>query len=246
MHTGTLVEHQRLVVEAVAGLAAVFYAGLGVRVGSSKMASALARYVVASVSLGAGSLLALGRIPAVVAYGLLCLAITCIPAADLWHEGRGHKRRVASLAPRPMADTVPTVWVVVAAISPLMLTPYVALREQVAAAFMVGVSALVMATIAWRLASSPVQLTGDDDLKLERMRECAWRSKYAGVTAVIAVGSVMVFIGFVNADLPVVTPVQGILSNLSFIVWAGLAAWWAACWIWYGHRLSQSSFSGSS
>jgi len=80
-----------------------------------------------------------------------------------------------------MADAAPTVWVVIAAISPLMLTPYVVLREQLAPAFMVGVCALIMATIAWRLASSAVQLDGED-LQLERMRERAWRSKRAGLT----------------------------------------------------------------
>jgi len=129
--------------------------------------------------------------------------------------------------------------------SPLMLTPYVALREQLVSAFMVGVCALIMATIAWHLASSPVQLAGED-VQLERMRKRAWRSTRAGITAVVAVGSVVAFIGFVNADLAAVTAVQRDLRLLSLVVWAVLAVWVMAWIAWYHHQLSRSSCSASS
>ncbi len=245
MDTATVAEHQRLGMCAFAALEAIIVAGLGVRVGKSEVASALARYIMAAVALALGGLVALDRIPPVVSYGVLCLALVSIFVADLWHEGRAHKRRVASLAPRPAADAVPTVWVVIAAMSPLMLTPYVVLREQLAAALMVGVCGLVMATIAWYLASSPVQLAGED-LQLERMRERAWRSNRAGLTAVVTVGSIMFFISVVNADLSVVTAVQRDLLTLSLVVWAVLAVWVMAWIAWYHHQLSRSSCSASS
>ncbi len=244
MDTGSA-EYERLAVGAVAAFAAIANVGVGVRVGKCAAASALARCIVAGVALVIGALAMFDRISAVVSYGLLCLALTSVFVADLWHKEHLHKRRVASLAPRPAADAVPTVWVTIAAISPLMLTPYVILREQLAAAFMVGFCALVMATMAWRLASSPVQLAGEN-LQLERMRERAWRSKSAGLTAVIAVGSVMAFIGFVNADSPVVTAVQRDLRLVSLVVWAMLAVWVLTCIMWSQHRLSRSSCSLSS
>ncbi len=179
MHAGTSVD--RLSVCAVAALCALVYAGCGIRAGSCTTASGLARYIVAGVAVVIAILVGLNKTSAVVSYGLLCLALVSVYVVDLVREEHARKRRVASLAPRPMADAAPTVWVVIAAISPLMLTPYVVLREQLAPAFMVGVCALIMATIAWRLASSAVQLDGED-LQLERMRERAWRSKRAGLT----------------------------------------------------------------
>jgi len=109
MDTATVAEHQRLTLCALAASEAIVYAGLGVRVGKSEIASALARYILAGVALAIGALLALDRIPPLVSYGLLCLAGVNIYLADLWHDRRAHKRRVASLAPRPMADAIPTV-----------------------------------------------------------------------------------------------------------------------------------------
>lgn len=112
--------------------------------------------------------------------------------------------------------------------------------EQRAAALMVGICALVIALIAWRIASAPVHLAGED-IQAERMRDRALRTRRAGNTAVLAVGSIFVFITFVNAELPVVLPVQLIFNLTSLVVWAALLAWKA----WYVHNLDRSSCSAS-
>ncbi len=121
-----------------------------------------------------------------------------------------------------------------------MLTPYVVFGEQRAAALMVGMCALVMAAIAWRVASAPVHLAGGD-VQLERIRDRVMRSRRAGITAVLAVGIIFVFISFVNAELPVVMPVQRIFHVASLVMWAALWAWEA----WYVHNLDRSSCSAS-
>ncbi len=236
---------ERLAVGALAALATIVYARSGLREGSRTTASALARYIVAAVALAIAILLAFDKVPAVVSYGLLCLAMVSIYVDDLLQEEHARRRRVASLAPRPVADAAPTAWIVIAAMSPLMLAPYIVLREQLTAALMVAVCVLVMATIAWRLASAPVQLAGEN-LQLERMRDRVWRSKRAGITAVLAVGIVFVFISFVNAGLSVVTAVQRDLGLLSQVMWAVLALWVMAWIAWYQRRLSRSSCSASS
>ncbi len=221
---------QRLVVSVVAVLAAVVYA-------SGWGPGTLSRFIVAPVALVIAVLVALGIVPPVVAYGLVCLALVSV---YLLREEHARRRRVASLAPRSAADVVPTVWVLCAAASALMLTPYVVFGEQRAAALMVGICALVMAAIVWRIASAPVQLAGGD-IQSERMRDRAMRSRRAGITAVLAVGSIMVFISFVNAELPVVMPVQRIFHLASFVVWVALWAWET----WYVHHLGRASCSAS-
>ncbi|MDQ6933389.1 MAG: hypothetical protein M3160_09490, partial [Candidatus Eremiobacteraeota bacterium] len=65
------------------------------------------------------------------------------------------------------------------------------------------------------------------------MRDRALHARRAGNTAVPAVGSIFVFITFVNAELPVVLSVQLIFNLTSFVVWAALLTWKA----WYVHNL---------
>lgn len=220
---------QRIVVVAMAGLTVVQYFGWGTRE---------RRLLVAPVALVIGVLVGLGAVPPVVGYGLLCLAMVSV---YLVREEHARRRRVASLAPRPMVDAVPMVWIASAAASAFMLTPYVVFAEQRAAALMVGACALVMAAIAWRIASAPVELTGTD-VPLERVRDRVWRSRRAGIAAVLAIGIVFVFISFVNAELTVVMPVQRVFLLVSLLGWAALAAWVA----WYVHRLDRLSCSASS
>ncbi len=220
---------ERLAILAIAVLAAAVYAVRGTRE---------QRFVVPPVALVIAVLVGFGFVAPVIAYGLLCLAMV---SGYLVREERARRRRVASLAPRPAVDAVPTIWIVSAAASALMLTPYVVFAEQRAAALLVGACALVMAAIAWRVASAPEQLAGLN-IQLERMRDRAWRSRRAGITAVLAVGIVFTFISFVNAELPVVMPVQRTLHLASFVLWVALCAWAA----WYVHRLDRLSCSASS
>ena len=120
---------------------------------------------------------------------------------------------------RPVADIVPTVWVALAVAAGLMLAPYVFLDEQRVAAVIVGFCAFVMAGIAWRIASAPRQLFGED-VRYERVRDRYSRTRKAGVTAVVAIGTIMVFMSFVNYNLATVLPLQRTLLSVSWWTWA--------------------------
>jgi hypothetical protein len=149
------------------------------------------------------------------------LTLAGFQLADLLQDerARAQRRRVALLAPRPTADVVPTVWVALAVAAGLMLAPYVFLGEQRVAAVIVGFCAFVMAGIAWRIASAPRQLYGED-VRYERIRDRYSRTRKAGVTAVLAMGTIMVFISFVNYNLPTVLPFQRTLLGVSWWTWA--------------------------
>jgi hypothetical protein len=212
---------QNLTVAAVAFLATIVYGVLGIRNRDCDPASARAFFVTAFVAFVVAVLVVSQIISPVVGYSLLCLSLAGFQLADLLQEERGRvrRRRVALLAPRPMAEVAPTVWVALAAASVLPLAPYVVLNEERAAATIVGMCALVMAAIAWRIASAPRQLYGEH-IRSERMRDRRSRTRKAGVTAVVAMGSIMVFISFVNYNLPAVLPLQRILLMVSWWTWA--------------------------
>jgi hypothetical protein len=222
-------------VSALAVLGAIINAVLGLRSGHCDAASAFSRFVVASVALVIAVLAVVRVASPAVAYGMLCVAFVSSYLFDQFREERVRRRRVASLTPRPEAEAVPTVWVAIAVASVLMLAPYVILGEQRAAALMVGICALVIAGIAWRIASAPVQLTGAD-IRSERMRDRASRILRTGVSATVAIGSVFFFISFVNSSLAAVLPLQGILRNVSFVAWSGLMAWVMLYWFYLGRQ----------
>lgn len=215
---------ENVAVGVVAALGAIVNAGLGMRARRCDPASAVARFTVASVLFIIGILVFFAVISAAVGYGLLCLALVSVFLFDLLREERTRTRRIASLTPRPPADTIPSVWVAIVVLSLAMLAPYVILGEQRLTALLVGGCASVMAAIAWRIASAPIRLEGSD-LAGERLRNRAARSQKAGLTAVLAVGSIFVFISFVNAELPAVLPLQRTFLFVSLATWAGMWAW---------------------
>ncbi|MDP9111548.1 MAG: hypothetical protein M3M96_07950 [Candidatus Eremiobacteraeota bacterium] len=225
---------------AVALLCAIVNVGLGIRAGRCDRTSALSRFSVAFIALVVAVLVFVPIVSPVAGYGVLCLALVSVFLFDLLREEHTRRRRVASLTPRPAAEPVPSVWVAIAVASVLMLAPYVILGEQRAAALIVGACAFVMAGIAWRIASAPMQLEGED-IQTERVRDRASRSRKAGLTAVLAIGSIFVFISFVNADLPAVLPLQRTLLLVSLLTWSGLWAWVML----YGRYLDSLSPSAS-
>jgi len=212
---------ENLTIAAVAFLATIAYGILGARNRHRDPPYARAFFVTAFVALVIAVLVLFQVASPVVGYSLLCLALAGFQLADLLQDehARARRRRVALLAPRPAAEVAPTLWVALAVASVLPLAPYVALDEQRAAATIVGICALVMAAIAWRIASAPRQLYGEH-LQSEQMRDRRSRTRKAGITAVIAMGSIMVFISFVNYNLPTVLPLQRTLLTVSWWTWA--------------------------
>lgn len=231
---------QRLAVCAMGVLMAVVYGttailGQRIRGRCATSGSVPARYATAALGLALALLVGFRIIPAATSYALLCLALTGIYAVDLLQDEHTRRRRVASLAPRAAIAAVPALWVAIAALSSLMLTPYFSFPDQRFAAIVVGVCVLAMAAIAWRIASAPVQLSGED-LQSERIEDRTSRLTRAGITAVLAIGIVFVFISFVNADLAVVAPIERIFNFVSLGMWLAL-------WIWemlYVRNISRS------
>jgi hypothetical protein len=216
---------QNLAIAAVAILATIAYGILGVRNRLCDPAHARVLLVTASVAFAIGVLVLLQAVSPVVGYSLLCLALAGFQLADLLQDehARTQRRRVALLAPRPAADIVPTAWVALAVAAGLMLAPYVFLDEQRVAAAIVAICAFVMAGIAWRIASAPRQLFGED-VRYERIRDRYSRTRKAGVTSVVAMGTVMVFMSFVNYHLHTVPPLLRTLQSVSWWTWAVSAA----------------------
>ncbi|MGH7728628.1 MAG: hypothetical protein ACREM2_07555, partial [Vulcanimicrobiaceae bacterium] len=165
-------------------------------------------------------------------------AAVSIFVIDVLGEERARRRRVASLAPRLAVAVVPTIWIASAAAAALLTIPYVVLAEERAAAAIVGICSLVMAYIAWRIASAPVQLAGED-IAAERGRDRAIRLRRVGLTTVVAIGNVFVFTSFVNAELPFVTTAQRAVHMTSLAAWVALWAWQA----WYVRRLGRGSYA---
>jgi hypothetical protein len=208
---------RNLAIAAVAFLATIVYGILGIRNRDCDPPYARAFFATALVAFVIAVLVVSQALSPVVGYSLLCLALAGFQLADLLQDERARtrQRRVALLAPRPAAEIVPTVWVALAVAAALMLAPYVILDEQRVAAAIVAVCALFMAGIAWRIASAPRQLFGED-VRYERMRDRYSRTRKAGLTAIIAMGSVMVFMSFVNYDLHAVLPLLRTLQSVSW------------------------------
>lgn len=210
-----------LPVAAIAFLAAVVYAFLGLRNRTCDRPYARALFVTALVAFLIGLLALFQIVSPVIGYSFLCLALSGFQLADLLQDeqARARRRRIAIVAPRPAAELVPTIWVSLAIAAGLMIVPYVILDKQRLAAVIVAVCAFLMAGIAWRIASAPRQLFGED-LRYERMRDRYSRTRKAGLTAVIAMGSIMAFTVFVNHDLHTVLPLLSTLQSVSWWLWA--------------------------
>ncbi len=191
------------------------------------------RFIVAPLALVVAALSFFGAVPPAVCYGLLSLTMAAAFLFNLLQDERGRRRRVASLRPRGRADVFPSIWVGCATVSVLLLTPSVMSKAQLAPAAVVGICSLAMAAIAWRIASAPVQLSGEN-IPLEQAEDRAMRTRRAGLTCVVAVGNVFAFICIVGD--------QPFFMIVSLVMWVAL---WASV-TWYAQHLDRLSCSPSS
>ena len=228
---------QRLIVLAFALLIAAFYGLVGNR-GQRLMVIREQRLVVMPVALLVALLLYFNILSAVVAYGLLCLAMVSVYVV---REERARQARVASLVPRPAVEVVPAIWIVGALASAFLAIPYVTIAQQRVSATLVAVCAIAMALIAWRSATAPVQLAGRN-LASEQNADRANRMLRTGVTCVLAAGNVFVFTSFVTPGLAEeIQPLYRHLQLGSWILWMALFAWVG----WYSYRLGCFSRGAS-
>ncbi|MDQ6929988.1 MAG: hypothetical protein M3126_04905 [Candidatus Eremiobacteraeota bacterium] len=226
---------QRIVVCATATLAGAVYllTALRVRRGGGE-ASAAARFAIAAFVFVIALLVALHVLEPVVGYSLTCFSLVAVFFADLVRDEHMRRRRVALLTPRAAADLVPTAWIAIALLSTLVLVPYVAGGINVAAALISAVCAIAMAAIAWRVASAPTQLSGKDP-KIEQLHDRACRARQVGLTCVVAIGSVALFVSFATATPPSFGGLGRVTGIELLVVWAALWVWQ----VWYVRRISN-------
>lgn len=221
MHLTHHLFEQRALVSGLAVLAGVFYLGFaGVCGGESR----LVRAGVGSFALVLAPLVWFSFVPPVIGYALICLGMTSAFAFDLALDERERTRRAASLAPRSRVEAAPAIWTSVAALSAAMVVPFALDATQRTAAVIVGVCALLMTAIAWRLASAPAHLSGGDPQR-ERISQRASRSLKSGVSATLAVAIVFVFASF-ESQATAANQAQQLVVDVSFWVW--IAVWISA------------------
>jgi hypothetical protein len=186
-------------------------------------ASGLPEYIVAIICFSIAPLALTHRLSAGVTYAILCVTLATRAVVMLTIEERSRLRRAALLQRSRGVDAILLAWIVIATSSVLLLLPPVLDRTDVAAASAVAVCVVAMAGVAWRIATAPPVLVGNDveaELLLDRKR----RIFRAGIVCVIAVGSVM-FFGAVEK---------------SWSTWPAMATWAAlGVWLYFYLRLAS-------
>lgn len=165
----------------------------------SEPASAYPVYLFAATGFAIAALVWLRAIAPIIGYDVLCVTPAGFYLADLLEDERERRRRVALLAPRPPVEMVPAIWIGVTALAttaPLLwfvLGSAGRVQELIAQALITWLCALAIVAIAWRIASAPMQLTGEDP-HAEQLRERVLRARKAAISCAVALGIVNAFI----------------------------------------------------
>ncbi len=161
---------------------------------------AMPRYVLAGLAFAiAGALLA-DVVTPTVAYAFLCLSLAARFVIDQVAEERAPRRRSALLGRSRRIDPVLLIWIGVAALSSLLLVPWVLDEAGRVAAIVVIACAATMVALAWRIASAPPLLLGTD-LEAEQIVDRETRATRTGAACFFAVAAVAVFLGFSRSPL---------------------------------------------
>ncbi len=227
MHLSDLLHQPRVAVALVALLASAVTWHAARR---SCDGGAPARYLLAASMLALAGLAIVGVLAPVIAYSLTCLGLATGYLVALVREERARARRYAALTPRPPIEPVPAIWIGVALLSTVALIPYASAGSTAFAAAIVGLCALAMATIAWRIATAPTQITGDNP-QLERRHERTLRTVKIGLTSIVTVGSIAVFLSFTGAPAAPFGGLGHVSGGDVFWVWDGLLVWVFGYWI---------------
>ncbi len=175
-------------------------------------------YAAAGVCLGIACALLAHIVSAPAAYAILCLAITCRPVVEQVTEerGRARGRRAAVLQPKPRVDPVLLTWIALAAASTLLLLPSLIVASDRVSAVPVALSCVAMVLLAWRVATAPRLLSGDDveaEFLLDRMR----RIRRTGSVCFTAVACASFYTAVDKESIN--------LSAVGYIVFIALIVW---------------------
>jgi hypothetical protein len=153
-------------------------------------ATGLPDYVAACVFFLIGCAVLTHVLSLTVAYGFFCLAAASRLVAGLLAEERerARGRRAALLQPAPRIDPVLLVWIALATLTTLVFVPSLLVADQRAVAGIVAISVALIVFLAWRIATAPTLLSGDDveaELVVDRTR----RIRRTGSTALVAIAA---------------------------------------------------------
>jgi uncharacterized membrane protein YqjE len=190
--------------------------------------SAISRYIVAGVCFGTACTLLVRAIPPIVGYAIVCLAYVAQIVQAQIAEERAPRRRSVLLGRSRRVNSVLATWIGLAAVYSLLLIPWVLDDAYRGVAILVGACVVTMLVVAWRIATSPPLLFGND-LEAEQVVDRETRAIRTGKTCFFAIVTVFVFIGFAYGP-----SIPGAAALL--LVPAGLAAWTRI----YARRLSRT------
>jgi hypothetical protein len=159
--------------------------------------SPLPRYIVSAVGfLTAGAVLAHILAPAV-AYAIVCLALVGRCVADQIAEERAPRRRTAVIGRSRAVDPTLVTWIALTAASTLALIPWLVDHTYRIAAILVAICVLTMVAVAWRVASAPPLLFGND-LEAEQVVDRETRALRTGNSCILTVATVLAFVAFLG------------------------------------------------
>jgi hypothetical protein len=184
-------------------------------------ATGLPDHALASVAFAIAGASALHLFSPVIAYALLCLAITSRLVVSLVFEERerARGRRAALLQRTAPVDPILLVWMALAAGSTLVLAPALLAASTRVSALVVVVCCIAMILVAWRIATAPRLLAGDDveaELQLDRTR----RIRRTGLVAMVSVGCVSFYAAIGEGSIQ--------LWAAAFGIWIALGLWMIA------------------
>jgi hypothetical protein len=157
--------------------------------------SPLPRYVVSGVGLGTALAVWTSVLSPATGYAIMCLSLAIRALGDLVAEERAPRRRSALIGRSRRVDVILLIWIAVAAASALSLLPYVLEVRDRVAAILVAACVAAMLVVAWRIASAPPLLAGDD-LDAEQIVDRETRAIRTGNACFLAIAAVAAFNGF--------------------------------------------------
>ena len=178
--------------------------------------SPLARYIVSLVGFGMAVALLTRLITPAAAYAILCLALVGRCVADQIVEERTPRRRSALIGRSRSIDPVLVMWMGLTGAASLALVPWLLNDAYRIAGGVVMVCVLTMVVVAWRIASAPPLLFGND-LEAEQVVDRETRAIRTGNVCVLTVGTVGAFVAFIGGQ-------HGFFDH-RFIVWAVMFLW---------------------
>lgn len=192
-----------------------------------------ARYVVSAVGFGMAILLLAHLITPAVAYALMCLSLAGRCVTDQVVEERTPRRRSALIGRPRSVDPVLAIWIALTGAAAFGLIPWLFDQPYRTAAVIVAMCVAIMVAVAWRVASAPPLLFGND-LEAEQIVDRETRVLRTGNACIVTIGCVAVFNAFAGG--------QSNFSDRGFLFW-GLMILWIALLAWrtlYARRLTRT------